>query len=134
LAGKILKIYFANPANREGSLLSKESKMMAKKKKDKSDDPKRIKASSSKKRSQDLDAAANRNAPLQASEFAVAPKPRRAANIRKIAAPEISTDEIALRAYYIAEQRRNLRLPGDAVGDWVEAERQLRKEAAKRSS
>ena len=48
--------------------------------------------------------------------------------------PEISADEIALRAYYIAEHRRNLRLPGDAVGDWVEAERQLRKEAAKKAS
>jgi hypothetical protein len=134
LAGKILKIYFANPANREGSLLSKELKMMAKKKKDRSDDPKRTKASSSKKGAENLDAAADRNAPPPASEFPVASKPRRAANLRKKAAPEISTEEIALRAYYIAEHRRNLRLPGDAIGDWVEAERQLRKEAAKKSS
>jgi hypothetical protein len=134
LVGKILKIYFANPANREGSLVSKESKMMAKKKKDKSDDPKKTKAGSSKKRSQDLDAAADPTAPLPVSEFPVAPKPRRPANVRKKAASEISADEIALRAYYIAEHRRNLRLPGDEVGDWVEAERQLRKEAAKKSS
>ena len=112
---------------------------MAKKKKDKSDDPKRIKASSSKQSSQDLDSATGRNAPFAASEFPVAPKPRRTASVRKKAAPEISADEIsaddiALRAYYIAEHRRNLRLPGDAVGDWVEAERQLRKEVAKKAS
>ena len=119
--------------------MAKESKMMAKKKKDKSDDPKRTKASSSKKSSQERDAAAGRNAPFAASEFPVAPKPRRAATVRKKTAPEISMDEIsaddiALRAYYIAEHRRNLSLPGDAVDDWVEAERQLRKESAKRAS
>ena len=47
---------------------------------------------------------------------------------------DVSADEIALRAYYIAEHRRNLSLPGDELGDWVEAERQLRKEAARKSS
>lgn len=36
-----------------------------------------------------------------------------------------SHDDIALRAYYIAERRRNLGLPGDSHSDWVEAERQL---------
>jgi hypothetical protein len=133
LVGKFLKIYFANPANREASLLSKESKMMAKKKKDKSDDPKRTKASSSKKPSQEVDAAANRNTLLPASELPATPKSRRAAGVRKKAAAEISANEIALRAYYIAEHRRNLRLAGDEVGDWVEAERQLRKEAARKS-
>ena len=108
--------------------------MMSKKKKDKSDDPKRTKTSSSKKPSQELDAAANRSSSLPVSEFPATPKPRRAVGVRKKAAPEISADEIALRAYYIAEHRRTLRLPGDEVGDWVEAERQLRKEAAKKSS
>ena len=78
--------------------------------------------------------AADRNASLPASEFPVTPKPRRAAGVRKKAASEISADEIALRAYYIAEHRRNLSLPGDELGDWVEAERQLRKEAARKSS
>jgi hypothetical protein len=107
--------------------------MMSKKKKDKSGDPKRTKASSSKKSSQEVDAAANRNTSLPASGFPATPKPRRAAVVRKQAAPEVSANEIALRAYYIAEHRRNLRLPGDEVGDWVEAERQLRKEAARQS-
>ena len=108
--------------------------MMSKKKKDKSDDPKRTKARSSKKPSQEVDAAANRNSSLPVSEFPATPKPRRAAGVRKMAASEISANEIALRAYYIAEHRRNLKLPGDELGDRVEAERQLRKEAARKSS
>ena len=106
--------------------------MMSKKKKDKSDDPKRTKASASKKPSQEVDAAANRNTLLPVSEFPATPKPRRAAGVRKKAASEFSADEIALRAYYIAEHRRHLSLPGDELGDWVEAERQLRKEAARK--
>jgi hypothetical protein len=43
----------------------------------------------------------------------------------------ISTDDIALRAYFIAEKRHADGLPGDEHQDWVEAERQLRAEAAK---
>jgi hypothetical protein len=108
--------------------------MMSKKKKDKSDDPKRAKASSSKKPSQEVDVAAKRNTSLPLAEFPATPKSRRAAAVRKKAAAEISANEIALRAYYIAEHRRNLRLPGDELGDWVEAERQLRKEVDSESS
>ena len=37
----------------------------------------------------------------------------------------VNTDDIALRAYYIAERRRNLGLPGDAQSDWLAAEREL---------
>lgn len=37
----------------------------------------------------------------------------------------VTTDDIALRAYYIAEQRRNLGLPGDAQSDWLAAESEL---------
>lgn len=43
--------------------------------------------------------------------------------------PEISEADISLRAYFIAEKRRNTMLPGDERGDWTEAERQLRQEA-----
>jgi hypothetical protein len=39
----------------------------------------------------------------------------------------VSNGEIALQAYYIAERRRNLGLPGDPKSDWLEAERQLRR-------
>lgn len=46
----------------------------------------------------------------------------------KTAAAEISTDDIALRAYYIAERRNAMGWPGDSESDWVEAETQLRAE------
>ncbi len=38
----------------------------------------------------------------------------------------VTTEDIALKAYYLAERRRHLGLPGDAQGDWLEAERRLR--------
>ncbi len=107
--------------------------MMSKKKKDKVDEPKKTKASS-KKVPQDVTSVAGDRAPVATTESAAALKPRRAgATGKKTAAIEISPDGIALRAYYIAEQRRRLDLPGDELGDWVEAERQLRKEARKKS-
>lgn len=44
----------------------------------------------------------------------------------------ISHDEIALRAYFIAQSRHQHGIPGDPGQDWVEAERQLREESAQR--
>lgn len=46
----------------------------------------------------------------------------------------ISNDDIALRAYFIAEKRRAHGHWGDEAGDWIEAERQLREEAAQKKS
>jgi hypothetical protein len=43
--------------------------------------------------------------------------------------PAPSHDDIALRAYFIAERRRQMGWHGDAHGDWAEAEAQLRAEA-----
>lgn len=37
-----------------------------------------------------------------------------------------TSEEIALRAYYLAERRRHLGLPGDPESDWLQAERELR--------
>jgi len=42
------------------------------------------------------------------------------------AAASITPADIALRAYFIAEKRQKLGLPGDSTSDWVEAERQLK--------
>ena len=39
-----------------------------------------------------------------------------------------SQDDIALRAYYIAEKRRHHGHHGDETSDWIEAERQLASE------
>lgn len=46
--------------------------------------------------------------------------------------PVISLDDISLRAYFIAERRQAMGWPGDSTSDWVEAERQLKAEAAKK--
>lgn len=37
----------------------------------------------------------------------------------------VTREDIALRAYYIAERRRHLGISGDPHNDWLEAERQL---------
>jgi hypothetical protein len=44
-------------------------------------------------------------------------------------APAYTNDDIALRAYFIAEKRRAHGLHGDEHQDWVEAERQLAAES-----
>jgi hypothetical protein len=43
--------------------------------------------------------------------------------------PAISHDEISLRAYFIAERRRQMGWDGDSHTDWLEAVAQLRAEA-----
>ena len=52
-------------------------------------------------------------------------KPALAKTGKAQAAGEVRKDDIAVRAYLIAERRQQLGLPGDSLGDWVEAERQL---------
>ncbi|HET6408470.1 MAG TPA: DUF2934 domain-containing protein, partial [Chthoniobacteraceae bacterium] len=40
--------------------------------------------------------------------------------------PAYTSDDIALRAYFIAEKRQRLGIFGSPESDWLEAERQLR--------
>ncbi len=49
----------------------------------------------------------------------------------KAKAPSFSTEDVALRAYFIAENRQKHGLPGNSTTDWIEAERQLAEEAKK---
>ena len=50
---------------------------------------------------------------------------------KKAAKPvTIRQEDITFRAYLIGEKRQQLGLPGDSLGDWVEAERQLLGERA----
>ena len=106
--------------------------MMSKKKKDKTDEPTKTKTKRSSRMASHKDAVAIDGAPAAAMG---SPKLRSTVGGSKKAAAalEFSTGDIALRAYYIAERRRNLDLPGDEMGDWVEAERQLRTEAGTKS-
>jgi Protein of unknown function (DUF2934) len=45
--------------------------------------------------------------------------------------PEPTDEEIRLRAYFLAERRHRLSLPGDSNHDWIEARRQLIEEASR---
>ena len=45
---------------------------------------------------------------------------------------EPTDDEIRIRAYFLAERRHQLSLPGDSAHDWIEARRQLIEEASRR--
>lgn len=45
------------------------------------------------------------------------------------ASVEPTDEQIRLRAYFIAERRHKLSLPGDSNHDWIEARRQLIEEA-----
>ena len=59
-------------------------------------------------------------------------KPKVAASKKTSAAATISSEDISLRAYFIAERRHKMGWHGDSAGDWVEAERQLKAEAARK--
>lgn len=56
------------------------------------------------------------------ASFSLEPKP-------PVTAPVISHDDIALRAYFLAERRQKMGWPGDSATDWADAEKQLRAEA-----
>jgi hypothetical protein len=57
-----------------------------------------------------------------------APAKRLTARRPAKAEPAFSNDDIALRAYFIAQDRQQFGRPGTPEGDWLEAERQLRSE------
>jgi len=46
--------------------------------------------------------------------------------------PAYTQEDVALRAYFISEKRRSAGLPGDEHQDWLEAERQIVAEFAKK--
>jgi hypothetical protein len=67
-----------------------------------------------------------------------APKKKPAAKKSKAATKPVtitfSTEDIALRAYFISEHRHRMGLHGDEHSDWIEAERQLRAEHKKKTA
>ena len=44
---------------------------------------------------------------------------------RKKAMEQLNEEQVALHAYFIAERRRKLGMPGDQTSDWVQAAREL---------
>lgn len=67
--------------------------------------------------------------PAAAKTKKVAAKAKPAAKAAKPKAPAYTQDDVALRAYFIAEKRRAHGLPGSEHQDWIEAERQLAAES-----
>jgi Protein of unknown function (DUF2934) len=78
--------------------------------------------------------AFNGHAPKPAAEKA-SPTRKRTASRKKSSSKEataqISDEAIRTRAYFIAQHRERMSLPGDAHSDWLEARRQLLAELAK---
>jgi hypothetical protein len=66
-----------------------------------------------------------------AAKKSVAKTPRKKAVVTKNA---FTHDDIALRAYFIAEKRQKAGLPGNPQHDWIEAERQLTAESKKKAA
>jgi hypothetical protein len=68
-----------------------------------------------------------------ATPKSVSPKAstKKSTTVRRKKGLEITVEQIQLRAYFIAERRRNLGIAGNETSDWVQAERELRNEIGK---
>ena len=107
---------------------------MSKKKKDKTDEPAKTKTKRSSSKASHKGASVIDGAPALAMTSPAPPMPPSTGVAKKKGAAAVEANDIALRAYYIAERRGKLGLPGDEMGDWVEAERQLSTEARRKSA
>ena len=88
----------------------------------------KLKKGTSQKRSAKKSKAAELPAPATKESVEEAAKPsakRKQSSARKKVARHPSVEQIQLRAYFIAERRRQLGLPGDEKADWVQAEKEL---------
>ena len=108
--------------------------MMSKKKKDKADEPAKTKTKRPSSKASHKGASVIDGAPALAMTSPAPPMPPSTGVAKKKGAAAVEANDIALRAYYIAERRGKLGLPGDEMGDWVEAERQLSTEARRKSA
>jgi hypothetical protein len=75
-------------------------------------------------------------AAVPAAKKKKAAPPKKSAGKKPAASPakgpvEPTDEQIRLRAYFLAERRHKLSLPGDSAHDWIEARRQLIEEAAR---
>ena len=72
--------------------------------------------------------AKGKKSPPRKKSAAQKPKPLAAAPL----GPDLTDEQIRMRAYFIAERRKRFDLPGDANSDWLEAKRQLLSESGPR--
>jgi hypothetical protein len=79
-----------------------------------------------KKKSTGAGGTAKRKKPAAAAAKSAA-KPQETPPSKSVAEP--TDEEIRIRAYFLAERRHRLSLPGDSAHDWIEARRQLIEEA-----
>ena len=89
--------------------------------------PKKLKASD-KETAPSNGAALDGNAAKPAAKRASSPRKKpttRKTSATKEEKSRVSDEAIRIRAYFIAEQRERLAIPGDANSDWIEARRQL---------
>ena len=103
---------------------------------EKSKKVKKEKRSIKKTKAVEVSARETPAAPIAVAEPVVKPKSK-AKSTEKKAAPlekvqEPTFEEIQLQAYFIAERRARLGVPGDATSDWVEAEAVLKAQLASR--
>ena len=77
---------------------------------------------------------APRRAPAKAKKVPAKKATKRTAKTpsSSAGAAEPTDEQIRIRAYFIAERRHRLALPGNADSDWLEAKRQLLSEAGPR--
>jgi hypothetical protein len=89
--------------------------------------PKKAKANDKSKMPSD-GAALNGNTAKPAAKKATSPRKKattRKTLVTKEEKSRVTDEAIRVRAYFIAEQRERVGIPGDANSDWIEARRQL---------
>lgn len=86
---------------------------------------KKAPAKPAKKKAAAKEPAAVRARAVSATPARVVTRKRQGRSVVVGVIGSVSADDIALRAYYIAERRRSLGLPGDSQSDWLAAEREL---------
>src|SRR2546421_6145166 len=89
--------------------------------------PKKAKANDDEKARSD-GAALNGNTAKPAAKKARSPRKKASTPktpVAKKGKSPVSDEAIRVRAYFIAQQRERVGIPGDANSDWVEARRQL---------
>jgi hypothetical protein len=72
--------------------------------------------------------AASTSVPAKKSAKRKAGAPLAKTKARKTIVAQPSNEQVALRAYFIGERRRNMGIAGDETSDWVEAEREILEE------